>query len=121
MVFGEVFADDYVLIEYLCFMRVYLIKNSEDHYKIGYSGRRVHKRLEELQTANGGELWFISEFESMHARKIEAVLHNLYSAYRLAGGGKEWFLLPASEVLLFKKRAQDVERNLVALEKRDVV
>ena len=98
-------------------MRVYLIKNSEDHYKIGYSSRRVYKRLEELQTANGGQLWFITEFESKYARKIEAALHSVYSAYNVSG---EWFLLPIKEVLLFKKRAQDVERNLMALEKKDI-
>ena len=99
-------------------MRVYLIKNNEDHYKIGYSGRNVHKRMDELQTANGSELWLINEYKSGYARKIEAALHNIYSAYCVSG---EWFRLPISEVVLFKKRAQDIENNLVALERKNVI
>jgi hypothetical protein len=99
-------------------MRVYLIKNNEEHYKIGYSGRKVHKRLEELQTANGSQLWFISEYESKYARRIEAALHNIYSAYCVSG---EWFCLPVEEVLMFKKRAKDIENNLTALEKKHII
>lgn len=96
--------------------RVYLLKNQEDHYKIGYSTRPARQRIKELETGSSSSIWLIYEFKSDYARKIEAALQSFYSSYKSEGGGKEWFNLPHDEALKFEERAKKIEDNLKAID-----
>jgi predicted GIY-YIG superfamily endonuclease len=58
-------------------MFVYVLKNDEGFYKIGYS-KNIKKRIKELETANSGNLYLIREFKTEYASKIEARLHSYF-------------------------------------------
>lgn len=94
-------------------MRVYLIRNGEDKYKIGFTSRSLDTRMKEIQTGSSSELSIVSEFESEYAQRIEATMHNVYSAYNTSG---EWFALPEDEVLRFRDRARRMHENFRILE-----
>ncbi len=100
-------------------MRVYLIADSDQRYKIGYTGRNVIHRLEELQTASPSRLEVIYEYETKEAPKIEQILHRYYAGKWLSG---EWFALSPTEVLGFLNTCSMIERNMnVSFDDDDVL
>ena len=94
-------------------MRIYLFRNGELKYKIGFTSRSIDKRMKEVQTGSSSELTVAGEFESEYASRIETAMHNLYSAYNTSG---EWFALPEQEVVMFKERARKMHENFRFLE-----
>ena len=92
--------------------QIYLIRNGEGHYKIGYTERNISKRLNELQTATATELQVICTFETKLASKIERILHRLYNSKRMKG---EWFDLGINDVTGFKESCEKIEKNLLFL------
>ena len=71
-------------------MKVYLLVNEEEKYKIGFTNRDINKRIKELQVGSSSEMRVVHEYESDYARQIETVLHRLYKSKRISG---EWFQL----------------------------
>jgi hypothetical protein len=90
--------------------KVYLIKNlSENHYKIGYTRRKVEDRLNEFKTGNSSDLAVITFFESEWGSKIEAALHKRFSTKKV---DREWFNLTREDVENFFSDCQKIHDSL---------
>ena len=72
-------------------------------YKIGYTRRDVSKRVKELKTGNGSDLYIIDSFKSKWGTKIEAILKKRYSYCNISG---EWFNLTDEEVKSFMTKCK---------------
>lgn len=83
--------------------------NQYDKYKIGFTTRSVDQRTKELQTGSDSKLSVVHVYESELAKEIETVLHRNFAHKRMEG---EWFALDPDDVLKFKDRCKQVERNL---------
>jgi hypothetical protein len=67
-------------------------------YKIGYTRRDVSKRIKELKTGNGSEMYIIDSFKSKWGTKIESQLHEIFKNKKVSG---EWFDLNEEDVKSF--------------------
>lgn len=90
-------------------MKVYLICNTENKYKIGFTERNTNKRIKELQTGSHSEMHIVQEYESTNARQIETILHRFLKSYKILG---EWFSLPDDIICNFKVMCQRIDTNL---------
>lgn len=72
-------------------------------YKIGYTRRPIEKRIKEIKTGNGSDIYLIESFKSQWGTKIEAQLHKFFKSKKVNG---EWFDLTESEVKSFKERCK---------------
>jgi len=88
------------------YMKVYLIRNGEGFYKIGYTKHDVRYRMEQLQTGSSSELEFIAECLVKHPTKVESALHRKYNQFHVLG---EWFDLPDEIVELFVDTASNTD------------
>ena len=100
---------------------IYLIEANCDYdtqYKIGYSRNEdtLRKRLKAIQTGNPGKCSICEKFKSVHGRKIETTLHNIYKYNRLNG---EWFDLDIIDISKFIETCEKIEQNFDILEKYD--
>lgn len=89
-------------------MKVYLIRNGLNHYKIGYTKHPVAYRIEQLQTGSSSELIYVSECEVLHPTKVESTLHRMYKQYNVIS---EWFELPDDIVVGFVETAKKLDKN----------
>lgn len=87
-------------------MRVYLIRNGEGFYKIGYTKHDVSYRIEQLQTGSSSELEFIAECLVRHPTKVESALHRKFKHHHVLG---EWFDLPDEVVVEFVYHAKKID------------
>jgi len=90
-------------------MKVYLLVNEENKYKIGFSNRDINKRIKELQVGSSSEIRVVHEYESTNARQIETVLHRIYKSNRISG---EWFNLSDEKIFDFKRRCEKIDEGL---------
>lgn len=67
--------------------------------KIGMTTRSVAERVRELTTGSLVQLDVAYSIHVDDARKVEKHLHELYRAYRLLGGGQEFFSVSAEKVI----------------------
>lgn len=83
---------------------IYVVKmRGHKPVKIGYT-EDLDRRLQSLQ---GGCPFPIELVGTMQGgRACEKMLHERYSPYRCADGGKEWFRLPEQEL-------RDLQRRLI--------
>ncbi len=72
-------------------------------FKIGYTRREVSKRIKELRTGNGSELYIVNQFKSKWGTKIESQLHRMYKSKKVNG---EWFDLTDEDVKSFLERCE---------------
>jgi hypothetical protein len=72
-------------------------------YKIGYTRRDVSKRIKELKTGNGSEMYVIDSFKSKWGTKIESQLHRIFRSKKVNG---EWFDLTDEEVKSFGEKCK---------------
>jgi len=77
-------------------------------YKIGYTRREVSKRIKELKTGNGSELYLIDSFKSKWGTKIESSLHRLYKPKKVNG---EWFDLTDEDVKSFMVKCESIHET----------
>lgn len=95
-------------------MYIYLILSLESgQVKIGKT-KDINKRINSLQTGNGGNLKIIDYFESNYSNKLEKYLHNIFSHENTVG---EWFTLSVSEIYEFKTICKKMEKIYISLEK----
>lgn len=92
-------------------MKIYLIKDGEDRYKIGYS-KNPKERLKQLQTAGATVYEIIYEIECKHTTKVETALHNYLNQYRTNG---EWFALSVDEVMGFPDLVAKIDYNFMRI------
>lgn len=72
-------------------------------YKIGYTRRPIEKRIKEIKTGNGSDIYLVDSFKSEWGTKIEANLHRLFMSKKVNG---EWFDLSDKEVELFHEKCK---------------
>ena len=87
--------------------KVYLVQNSEGHYKIGRTTKTIDTRIKQLQTGSSLEIFPIAECTVLYASKVEAKLHRNYSRFQLLN---EWFDLPEDIVEGFIDEALRADR-----------
>lgn len=95
------------LIIYIYFMYVYLICSEFDNrklYKIGFTRRPIEKRINEIKTSNGGEIYLIDSYESEYGTKIESKLHKIFKDKKV---NREWFDLDDNDINSFKTLCND--------------
>ncbi len=78
-------------------------------FKIGYTRREVSKRIKELRTGNGSELYIVNQFKSKWGTKIESQLHRMYKSKKVNG---EWFDLTDDDVKSFLERCKSTHDML---------
>lgn len=86
----------------------------EKLYKIGYTRRKVEKRIKELKTGNAADFYIVDSFNSKWGTKIEALLHRAYQNKKING---EWFELTKEEVNKFKSKCESSHRNFEIISK----
>lgn len=75
--------------------KVYLICDSiTELYKIGVTKNSIEKRIKQLQTGNGSELYLVTMHETEYPYYIERMLHHELHSNNTVG---EWFDLSDKE------------------------
>jgi len=98
-------------------MQVYLIKNAEGAYKIGFTSKKVSDRIVGLQTGASSELEMVASYQTQRARQIEGILHRTHRSKRRKG---EWFDLTLEDEIKFCQMCAQIEHNLEFLEKNKI-
>ena len=89
------------------------VSNHDTSYKIGFTkNKNVNKRILNLQTGNKDKINCLYLFETNIGRKVETILHNMYSHRKIKN---EWFNLEITDVASFISNCERVEKNLDAL------
>lgn len=91
-------------------MIVYVLKiESENKYKIGYTKRKLEKRLKELQTGCPDVIEPVWYFESKYVTKLESYLHRQFKNKKIEG---EWFILEDGDIDIIKKECLIFESRI---------
>jgi len=98
-------------------MKVYLLINDEGKYKIGFSERKIEKRIKELQTGSHSEIRVVQEYETDNARQVETIMHRFFRSKRISG---EWFELTLDEAADFKSRCAKIDTNIKYLKENKI-
>jgi hypothetical protein len=88
--------------------KVYLICSEFEGrklYKIGYTRRTIDKRIKEIRTGNGSEIYLVESFSSVWGTKIESHLHKQFMTKKLNG---EWFDLTDEDLKSFTSRCESI-------------
>ena len=80
-------------------------------YKIGYTRRPIEKRIKEIKTGNGHEIYLVSSFKSKWGTKIESQMHRTFKSKKING---EWFDLTDEEVESFIEKCK-FTHNMIEL------
>lgn len=91
---------------------VYLLRTSEDTYKIGVTAD-IDKRIKSLQTGSSEPIVLVDKFLSSYPFKIESVLHRRFADSRISG---EWFCLADEDVKSFRESCMLLEKNFKILD-----
>jgi predicted GIY-YIG superfamily endonuclease len=92
---------------------IYLLRNDDGEYKIGFTKNSTEKRVKQLLTGTSQDISIEYIFETKHNRKVETALHNLYSHKNIK---REFFRLSIEEVKNFISKCELLERNFDILE-----
>ena len=93
---------------------VYLLGDSgqDNTFKIGMTRGPVEKRIKQLQTGNGEEIYLVDYYETNYPFFIERLLHTKMFPKQKQN---EWFCLECSDVVNFKKYCKEIEATAEAL------
>ena len=94
---------------------VYLLGDSgqDNMYKIGVTRGKIEKRIKQLQTGNGNEIYLVDSYETNYPFFIEHWLHMKFFPQQKLN---EWFILNKNDVFNFKKNCHLVEENIKVLQ-----
>ena len=94
---------------------VYLLCDSgqDNTYKIGVTRGKIEKRIKQLQTGNGNEIYLVDFYETKYPFFLERWLHMKYYPQQKLN---EWFILCDEDVFKFKENCYAIEENAIALE-----
>lgn len=93
---------------------VYLLGDSgqDNAFKIGMTRGLIEKRIKELQTGNGEELYLVDFYETNYPFFMERLLHNkLFPKQKK----NEWFNLSSSDIINFKQYCREIDEQADAL------
>ena len=94
---------------------VYLLGDAgqDNTFKIGITRGDVTKRIKQLQTGNGEEIYLVNYYETDYPFFIERLLHTkLYPKQKR----NEWFNLDSNDIVCFKQYCEEIEKAAKALE-----
>jgi hypothetical protein len=94
---------------------VYLIGDYGElnSYKIGMTRGKIEKRIKQLQTGNGSEIYLVDYYQTQYPFFIEKALHlHFFEKHKF----NEWFELNEEDILDFKKTCSFYENNAKSLE-----
>jgi hypothetical protein len=72
-------------------------------YKIGYTRRPIEKRIKEIKTGNGSDIYLVDSFMSKWGTKIESQMHKTFLSKKING---EWFDLSDDDVKSFLSKCR---------------
>lgn len=93
---------------------VYLLCDSghDGMFKIGVTKTSIEKRIKQLQTGNGSEIFIADYHETEYPYYIERMLHQKFCLDKTIG---EWFELDIDGVKIFKEECKRLEEIIVAM------
>jgi hypothetical protein len=100
-------------------MNVYLICaefEGRKLYKIGYTRRDIQKRIKEIKTGNGHDIYLVDSFNSKWGTKIESKLHTTFKMKKVSG---EWFDLNDEEVKSFIIKCKSIHETFEIITKNN--
>lgn len=87
--------------------------NDSKLYKIGYTRRPIEKRLKEIKTGNGAEIYLVDSYRTKWGSKLEAILKRKFSYCNISG---EWFNLKDDDIISFTETCYEIDDNLNFIE-----
>lgn len=93
---------------------VYLIGDAgqDNTFKIGMTRGPIEKRIKQLQTGNGEEIYIVNYYETDYPFFVERLLHNkLYPKQKR----NEWFNLDIQDIVKFKEYCREIEETAEVL------
>lgn len=93
---------------------VYLIGDAgqDNTFKIGITRGDVNKRIKQLQTGNGEEIYLVNYYETDYPFFIERLLHKKFYPKQKKN---EWFNLDINDIVDFKQHCKNIEETAEAL------
>jgi hypothetical protein len=92
---------------------IYFIKDNANQTKIGYTKRKVEKRIKELNSPN---LITILEFETKYPTQLEKALHFRFKQHNIE---REWFCLDDFKVEELKQICEMLNEGLCAIKENN--
>lgn len=86
---------------------VYVVKNKNNNYKIGYTNTSIDKRINALKTSSDSNIHLVFSFLSEEPKLLEQSLHSKFATKRLNG---EWFSLDDNDIISISQM-KDAERD----------
>ena len=78
-------------------------------YKIGYTRRKIEKRIKEIKTGNGSDIYLVNSFKSKWGTKIESHLHRVFSSKKV---NREWFDLTDDDIKMFTEKCDLMHKTM---------
>lgn len=93
---------------------VYLLGDSgqDNTFKIGVTRGSVEKRIRQLQTGNGEEIYLVNFYETDYPFFIERLMHNKFYPKQKRN---EWFNLDVEDVVKFREHCKAFEDTASSL------
>ena len=93
---------------------VYLLGDSgqDNTFKIGVTRGSVEKRISQLQTGNGEEIYLVNFYETDYPFFIERLMHNKFYPKQKRN---EWFNLDVEDVVKFRDHCKAFEDTASSL------
>ena len=93
---------------------VYLLCDSghDGMFKIGVTKTTIEKRIKQLQTGNGSEIFIVDYHETDYPYYIERMLHQKFCCDRKVG---EWFEMDIDQVKQFKEECHRLEELIITM------
>jgi hypothetical protein len=93
---------------------VYLLGDSgqDNTFKIGMTRGNINKRIKQLQTGNGENIYLVNYYETDYPFFIERLLHTKFYPKQKKN---EWFNLNIDDVVDFKMYCENFEKQAEAL------
>lgn len=93
---------------------VYLLCDSgqDNMFKIGITKSSIEKRIKQLQTGNGSEIFIADYHETEYPYYIERMLHQKFCSNKKIG---EWFELDINDIKEFKKECKRLEELIIIM------
>ena len=92
---------------------IYFIKDNANQTKIGYTKRKVEKRIKELNSPN---LTLIFLFESKYPTQLEKALHFRFQKYKIE---REWFNLEEIKIDDIKEICYILEEGICTIKNKN--
>ena len=93
---------------------VYLlgVSGQDNTFKVGMTRGDINKRIKQLQTGNGEEIYMLNSFKTKYQFFIERSLHLKFCPKNKRN---EWIELEINDVVNFKLYCEEIEKQAHAL------